>query len=51
MASGEVPGIELYPDVDNTRQGEEGILNFYKFNKFIYGNIFCSFIFRYFNLI
>ena len=32
MASGEVPGIELYPDVDNTRQGEEGILNFYKFN-------------------
>ena len=31
MASGTVPGIELFDSVDNARQGEKGVLNFYKF--------------------
>jgi len=31
MASGEVAGIKILPDVNNARQGEPGILNFYKF--------------------
>ena len=31
MASGNVPGIELFDSVDNSRQGEKGVLNFYKF--------------------
>ena len=31
MASGKVPGIEVYDSVDNARQGEKGVLNFYKF--------------------
>jgi hypothetical protein len=32
MASGDVPGISILPDVDNSRQGNPGILNFYKFD-------------------
>ncbi|MEL3910167.1 MAG: RHS repeat-associated core domain-containing protein, partial [Treponema sp.] len=36
MASGKVPGIEIYDSVDDARQGEKGVLNFYKFgNKHI----------------
>ena len=31
IASGKVPGIEVYDSVDNARQGEKGVLNFYKF--------------------
>ncbi|MCR4955043.1 MAG: hypothetical protein K6A43_13335 [Treponema sp.] len=30
MASGSIPGIVLYESVDNSRQGNKGILNFYK---------------------
>ena len=31
MASGTVSGIELFDSVDNARQGEKGVLNFYMF--------------------
>ena len=32
MASGKIPGIVLYESVDNGRQGEKGVLNFYKWD-------------------
>ena len=32
MASGKIPGIVLYESIDNGRQGEKGVLNFYKWD-------------------